>query len=465
MEDLITIPRSEYEQLKRENSELRFAVQQLELLVQELREEIALLKGGKNSRTSSTAPSHDLGRINNKSLRQPSGKPSGGQVGHTGHHLPLCDIPNEIITHQPHKCEHCGKDLEGVESRFISRRQVVDIPPVLPIYIEHQVHEKICPSCGSKNRGEFPANVQAPIQYGPTIEAKVGYLSVYQSVPYKRICNLFKDFFRLNLSQGSVDNFLNNLAIKSKQKYQNIQSAISASQVVGADETGCRVNGKKHWFHVWQSQMFTFIVAFASRGYKVIEQNFVDGFNHSVYVSDCWASQLKVNAKAHQLCMAHLLRELNNFIENLNSQWSCKMKNLFKRAIELKSKMTEKDYQKPTKEITKLNEELDQLLKIDYSQFHKKEQSFVKRLNKHRQSIFTFLSYPDVPPDNNASERAIRNIKVKTKVSGQFRNVDGKGADRYAKIRSVIDTTIKNGQDIYSAFMELAKSNVEMGLE
>jgi transposase-like protein len=158
--------------------------------------------------------------------------------------------------------------------------------------------------------------------------------------------------------------------------------------------------------------------------------------------------------------MAHLLRELNNFVENLSSGWSLHMKKLLLQAIELKNKMIAEDYLNPPAEIAKLNTELDKLLQVDISDFHKKEQAFVKRLRKHRQSIFTFLSYPDVPADNNASERAIRNVKVKTKVSGQFRNADGKGADRYAKIRSVVDTAIKNGQDVYSALLNIAKLKV-----
>ena len=96
-------------------------------------------------------------------------------------------------------------------------------------------------------------------------------------------------------------------------------------------------------------------------------------------------------------------------------------------------------------------------VQTDFSKYHTKEQAFIKRLNKHRQSIFTFLTLPDVPPDNNASERAIRNVKVKSKVSGQFRNDQGRGADRYAIIRSVIDTTIKNGQDVFTALVCMAK--------
>jgi transposase len=287
-----------------------------------------------------------------------------------------------------------------------------------------------------------------------------GYLSVFQSLPYKRICQLFKDFFGLRLSQGSIDTFLDKLSGKALSAYESIRERIGQSEVVGSDETGCRVNGKKHWFHVWQTRLLTFIVSFAGRGHTVIETYFPNSFIESFYVSDCWSSQLKVRTKAHQLCMAHLLRELTNFVENLQSQWSGRMKKLFLRAIELKNKMTPNDYINPSEEIIACYAELDELLKVDFSEFHHKEKAFIKRMIKHQQSIFTFLSQPEVPPDNNASERAIRNVKVKTKVSGQFRNKEGKGAGRYAKIRSVIDTTIKNGQDIYSALIALANCNI-----
>jgi transposase len=284
----------------------------------------------------------------------------------------------------------------------------------------------------------------------------IGYLSVYQCLPYKRISQLLHDAFGLNISQGSVDTFLDNLSEKSNPVYETIRERIAHSEVVGGDETGSRVGGKKHWFHVWQTPLLTFMAASVSRGYSVFEKYFNDGFIHSSYVSDCWAPQLKVKVKARQLCMAHLLRELTNFVENLNSDWSAQTKALFGKAIDLKKEMTENDYLNPPPEIDLLNQELDQLLKVDFSTFHPKEQAFVKRLIKLRQNLFTFLVYQNVPTTNNASEQAIGNIRIKTKVSGQFRNKDGKGADRYAKIRSVIDTTIKNGQDVYAALVALA---------
>ena len=453
MEEMVTIPRLEYEGLQNKVAELQSKIQELE-------HTISLMKGGRDSRTSSISPSHDIGRSNRISLRKPSGKKPGGQIGHTGHTLKMVDTPDKIIDHLPAVCQCCGESLQDVESVTFIRRQEVDIPPVKPVYIEHRAHLKVCPLCHSQNKGLFPDNLQAPVQYGANIEAMSGYMSVYQSLPYQRISGMFKAFFGLRPSEGSVDTFLDNLAQKAQPVYESIRERIQQSEVVGSDETGCRVNGKKHWFHVWQTHLLTFIVSFASRGHKVIEEYFPGGFIHSFYVSDCWSSQLKVVARAHQLCMAHLLRELTNFIENLKSDWSTKMKELFLSAIELKKKMTESDYLHPTLEVTALNEKLDELLAVNFSKFHSKEQAFIKRLNKHRQSIFTFLIYQNVPPDNNASERAIRNVKVKTKVSSQFRNQEGKGADRYAKIRSVIDTTIKNGQDVYAALICMANCQV-----
>jgi transposase len=373
----------------------------------------------------------------------------------------MSDTPDEIIDHSPFFCAHCHENLQEVVSASYTRRQLVDLPPVHPIYTEHRSHLKICPSCGLENRGIFPERLQAPIQYGTTIEATAAYMSVYQYLSYHRIAQFFKDCFGLHLSEGTIDNFLSHLSEKASSAYETIRERIQSAPVVGSDETGCHVNGKKHWFHVWQSPSLTFIVSFAHRSFQVMNQYFKDGFTGSVYVSDCYASQLKTPAKAHQLCIAHLLRELLNFEKNLCSQWSLRMKDLLMRAWNLKKTMTADHYNTPSQEVTSMNTQLDELLRVDESGFNKKEQALVKRLRKHRTSILTFLYHEDVPPDNNASERAIRNVKVKTKVSGQFRNKDGKGADRYAKIRSVIDTTIKNGQDVYAALICMANCKIK----
>ena len=154
---MITISRSEYEDLKREILELRY-------LLQQLREENTLLKGGKDSRTGSTAPSHDIGRSNRISLRVSTGRKPGGQPGHTGATLSMSDTPDETIDHHPLLCEHCGEGLHHVESKSFTRRQEFDTPPVSPICIEHRSRIKVCPLCSFTNRGLFPDHLQAPVQ-------------------------------------------------------------------------------------------------------------------------------------------------------------------------------------------------------------------------------------------------------------------------------------------------------------
>ena len=242
---------------------------------------------------------------------------------------------------------------------------------------------------------------------------------------------------------------------KSGTACSEIQNGISAGEVVGAGETGCRVNGKKHRFHVWRNKCLTFTVSFKSRGHRVTEEYFPGCFPY--YVSDCRASQLKTKAGRHRLCPAHLLRGLPDFEQALKSDRCICMKDLFRRATAPKKRLGTEDYRHPPKEVAALEGELNGLLKVDCPQFHPGPQALIKRLIKHGESICVFLTRSGVPPDNNASERAIRMVKVKTKVSGQFRNKEGRGADRYAGIRSVIDTAIKNGQTPCPALLCPAK--------
>ncbi len=103
--------------------------------------------------------------------------------------------------------------------------------------------------------------------------------------------------------------------------------------------------------------------------------------------------------------------------------------------------------------------QLNQLLRLKLDQQHPRAKTLQKSLLKHQQYILYFLHHPKVPPDNNGSERAIRNIKVKQKISGQFKSTDGAGG--FAILRSVIDTTIKSGQNVLNALALIAKLGTE----
>jgi len=434
-------------------------VSELIKIVSALQEEIRLLRNGKNSGTSNTPPSHQIGRSNTQNFRIKTNRKPGGQTGHEGNTLRMKEFADKTIDHIPQYCHDCGFDLGQTTAIFKVSRQEVIIPPVQPQYVEHRSYGKVCARCGKVCKGAMPGHLKGPIQYGADIEALVSYLSVYQHIPYYRITVLLKDLFGLPISEGTIDNMLKRAAQKALPLYNNIRERIQQSHVVGSDETGSRFGGKKGWFHVWQTTGLTFIIASMNRGYQTIKEYFADGFPLTVYVSDCWAAQLKVTALAHQLCIAHLLRELRNFEEALACQWSRAMKQLLQDAIALKNQMQPQDYLAPTEVITKLEQRFAELLQTDHRTSHKKVQAFVKRLKKNRNSVFTFLHHPKVPPDNNGSERAVRNVKVKTKISSLFKTE--KGAKRFAIIRSVIDTTIKNTNNVFESLALLANLQPE----
>ena len=426
----------------------------VEKVIGEMQEDIRVLKEEnqrlkqQNSRNSSRPPSHDFGRPpRQKSLRKSSNRKSGGQQGHKGTTLNQTNKPDYIVEHRPDACcPDCGKVHSSDAFVLQSKRQVVDIPPIQTSVTEHQVYQLQC-SCGYLSTGKFPAGVTAPVQYGSRLTSFVSYLSTRQYIPFGRLPELLKCIYNVSLSEGTIYNMLNRVANSLLPVYEGIKQDVVKATVIGSDESGVKVNNANYWTWTWQTPTETFITITPSRGYVTIENEFPDGFPGAILVSDSLSAQLKTPALLHQLCLAHLMRELNAFIESSENQWARLLKTLFEKAIKLKKTLTPDQYDEPLEERRLIAQALDELLKCPLQENVPKLPAFQKRLRKWRDAVFTFLYHPDVPFDNNGSERAIRNIKVKQKVSGGFRST--RGATIFAIIRSAIDTWIKRSADIF----------------
>lgn len=130
-----------------------------------------------------------------------------------------------------------------------------------------------------------------------------------------------------------------------------------------------------------------------------------------------------------------------DFEVTFNCTWASKLKQVFKDAVDYEKQMRPENYLGTNQRVHDFENRLTKLLKIDNSGKHKKLKAFINGLKKNRDSVLTSLYHLEVSPDNNRSERAIRNTKVKMKISNQFKSFDF--ANHYAVIRSVIDTTIK----------------------
>ncbi len=427
------------------------------LRIASLEAELAVYKNKKNSGNSHKPPSTDItAPKRNQSLREQTGKKPGGQPGHPGNTLSMVANPDMIVAHAPCTCGNCNKDLSGIAPDLIERRQVADIPPPQQVtYTEHQVYAKTC-SCGHVTKSVFPAGVNAPVQYGPNTVAMIAYLHARQYVPFKRMAELFEVALGLTISQGSIANIILRFADKATAAYELIKKTIAGAGYAGADETGVKVNGQKNWFWTWQNDQVTYIVHSANRGYATVEDNFPEGFPDTVLVHDRWAAQLKSIAADHQICLAHLLRDLN-FIEELHqSPWARDFKDIIKEAMAL-GHDREADNNLFIAAREALDSKVDLLLAQPLPKGHYKAITLQKQLCKIKSYILAFLRYVNVPAHNNASERAIRNVKVKQKISGQFKSeLNAKG---FAMIRSVIDTAIKSGKEIFDELTAIANLN------
>ena len=268
----------------------------------------------------------------------------------------------------------------------------------------------------------------------------------------------FNDAFHLPISEGGIHQLLNRLTNKATPAYNIIKEKIESSKVVGADETGAKINGKKSWVWTWQNDKLTYITPSENRGFATIESNFKNGFKNAVLLHDCWKSHFKTPALNHQICTAHLLRELNYFIEVHKDSWVIKFRQLLLDSLEVNRIMKHNDYFTTHQPKVAIQSRFEELLKQNIDKKRPDLVTFYNRITKYKDYLFNFLKYPDLPPDNNGSERAIRNIKVKQKISGQFKSFAG--AMNFSMLRSITDTAIKNNQNVLAALFTIAELEV-----
>jgi transposase len=418
-----------------------------------LKQRINELNHKKNSNNSSIAPSQDINR-KTKSLRTRSGKKNGGQYGHEASNLSFVENSDKVekIKLIPQFCQLCGEELNS-EPELIEKRQVTDIPKTNITIQEYQLYGRLC-ECGHFTKESFPNYVAARTCYGPNIQAMIAYFSVRQYISVARIKETFRDIFGLSMSQGTIVNHIYAMQEKCLPSYRIIGEQIEKSKVIGSDETGTKVSGSLKWAWTWITPVLTYIVVSCNRGIQTINETFPNGFPKAVLVHDCWKAHFKTLTLTHQICIAHLLRELNYFLET-EQLWAKGFHQLLLDGLHIKEKMLENPENDQSEAVQIIHYQKRKLLDPEITLEDKKLNSLKKRLIKYDSYIFTFLDHLEVPPDNNLSERAIRNFKVKLKVSGFFKTM--KGAEAYAVIRSVVDTTVKNGQNVFEALSFVAK--------
>ncbi len=303
---------------------------QLIELIEQLIEENKKLKAqlALNSSNSSKPPSTDgfKKKLKNNSLRQKSGKNTGGQLNHKGHTLKKVDSLDFLVDITEDKCPCCSNTLKNIEPYDIKTRQVFDVPLPKIQVTEYRVHNKVCPNCNIKVNPQFPDKVNYLVSYGANIQSFVTYLGVQNHLPYNRIASFVNDFFSCNMSEGTVFNILNRVYNSPEKTENSIKDKLLESAQINADETGFYVENLRQWMFSYSNRNYTFYDFHKKCGKEAMDYiDFLPNYK-GIVTHDCWKTYDQYDQCTHSLCNAHFLRELNGIKETTDFKFPDKIK-------------------------------------------------------------------------------------------------------------------------------------------
>jgi len=387
-------------------------------------------------------------------------KKRGAKPGHAGANRPL---PAEITHHEEHpsleRCPDCGSVLGGeCERRF---RLIEDIPESNPEITEHSIPRSWCSRC---------AKLVEPPVVDAMPRARIGHRTVVLTswlhyglgASLSQILAVFNHHLHFKLTAGWLISAWNRLGEVLRAWYEQIGEQARQAAVLNADETGWRISGQTVWLWCFTAPRLTYYMIDRSRGGPALRKFFRKAFK-GVLVTDFWAAYDAIACSYRQTCLPHLLRELRR-VDRLESSapWTIfrkKLGRLLRDAMRLRARkdsLEERDYRSRRERI---RERLDELIQEGSESKHARR--LIKRLTKHKETLFTFLDHDEVPSDNNRAEREIRPAVVMRKNS--LCNQSQNGADLQAIMMTVYRTLKGRGLDPLQTIVAALREYVRTG--
>lgn len=454
-------------------------IHKMQQTIDGLNEKIARLEEQlhKNSKNSSKPPSSDgySKPPAPKSLRKTSGK-KGAKPGHKGISLSVSGKPDTIVPHMPAECSGCpnyNKCLAAAKVRE-TRNEIDAVVKVT--YIQHNAMDVVCQKHHGCLHGQFPKGLNAYLQYGPNLKALAVSLNTIGAVSLGRTSDILQGVFGIPITPATVAAMVQRVSDRTGNALNRIGAGLEDSPVLHGDETGFRAEGKLHWVHVLCNHRYTYLSISTKRGWKgMVEAGLLPECS-GILTHDFWASYWHFDNFTHNVCRAHLLRELQSVKDNHPKQeWPGEFADLLldmKRAQEkaLRKGKTSLSY------VTKYRyrKRYDAIITKAYQENPEPEASggnrrgrrkrgkvlsLIDRLKNFKDTVCLIITDLTAPFDNNQAERDLRMHKSKIKVSGCFRTIAG--AECYLKIMSCVSTGRKHGHNGYDVIMNLITGSLD----
>ncbi|MCC7167679.1 MAG: IS66 family transposase, partial [Rhodospirillales bacterium] len=394
-----------------------------------------------------TPPSQDgPGR---KSRKPDTDQPRKPRPSRPGSFRPLAEEPDKTERRIAECCPHCGTSAPMAAQRCRHRYDHIDLPPIRPVVTRIELFGGRCGGCGRRYRAEPPADMMPGTPFGPGIRALLLYLHHSHHVGFERLSRMAGELFGLAISEGAIAKAFGRMRSPMDEARAAIKSKLLTARIVASDETTTRIDGVTHWQWVFISDRAV-LHEIAQRRAKSVAEEVLGGYQPDVWVSDRYAGQQDL-AKTHQVCLAHVLRDVQYAIDGGDTVLAPKIRDHLRWAIRVGKRRSELKDSTLKAYAAKAERRLDALLGQPAA--HPAGKTLQRQVKAWRTKFFVFLTDRDVPPTNNISEREIRPSVVFRKVTNGFRS--DWGAQIHAGYRSVTGTARLKGQSALEAVRDL----------
>lgn len=437
--------KTELKIVKTENTNLKSRVKSLENENSRLRSQ-----QNNDSTNSSLPPSTDQKgssskKANEYNSRKKSGKNCGGQTGHKGQTLDIEKIKENIASGKlKHEIVDIGNTANAYETRYI-----VDYE-VMPIAKEVRFH------ADDKGEIHIPKEYRMTVTYGEVIKAMAIQLYSEGVVSNERIQAFINAIGNdaLNVSSGSIYNFVKSFANKCDKEIEAIKEELKRSEVLYTDATVVTVNGKQAYIRNQSTEKAVLYSDMDKKSIKSIQANSLLSEYKGILIHDHETSMYNFGT-GHGECNVHLLRYLKKNTEDSNNKWSEQLSELLLDMNRVKKQKLSEHKWFDVSEIEAYEKKYDKIIKHGCkenkktaSQYAREEElTLLNRLAKYKENHLLFIHDSRVPFDNNMSERDLRKCKNRQKMAGGFRTYEGH--KMYCRILSVIETCKRRGENIF----------------
>jgi transposase len=416
-----------------------------------LQEQLAAAK--KNSSTSAKPPSSDI--VKPPSPSRADGRPrvAGGQPGHLRHERSL--LAPEQLSEEPHLhlidlCPGCGHHLQP--STAVPRVvQQIDVAAVPLLAVEHRSVAGWCPQCQRNHYAPLPSGIERGGLVGPRLTAVIAFLKGVCHASYSTIRKYLRDVLSVTISRGLLGKVLAKVTTALDGPYEELLRRLPQEAVLNVDETGHKERGERWWTWCFRAGLYSLYKIDATRSGDVLLTVLGKDFQ-GVLGCDYFSAYRRYMRECGvvvQFCLAHLIREIRYLTTLPDAEERSYGERLVQAVRELFGVIHRREELMAVEFQEQLAAARAAVLRVGTQEVPsgRASQNLAKRLARHGDCYFRFLTTPGVEPTNNLAEQAIRFVVIDRLVTQGTRSEEGR---RWCeRIWTVIATCSRQGRSVF----------------